>query len=157
LDSDENGLNDRSVLVQGFACGFFSIVYAISGFLQIAVSTGLTSDPTGTVSNDVLGGLVLLIISVIFGTGVLMTGKGRNETRSYYLVGSFLAVIYGLTGFLITISGFISSITGLEEVGVNVSDFAEPSIILSLMVILVFLLSGIANGFSKRGMLKNDG
>ncbi len=118
------------------ASGFFSIIYFILAITQILISSGYLDDPSGIISQDIVGGFILLVISSTFAVGSFLPGRRAGEVRSFFLVGSFLAVVHGITGLLVNVSVLVSDLMGIGEEEFEIVNIAEPSIILSLMIIL---------------------
>ncbi|WNZ28334.1 MAG: hypothetical protein IAX21_06570 [Candidatus Bathyarchaeota archaeon] len=82
------------------------ILYAVFGVLEILIGWG---DLTGTgislipslelagvtvVPPDVFGGVMLIIIAIVYLTGVKQQAKGNREGLSFLLVGSLLATVF---------------------------------------------------------------
>ena len=82
------------------------ILYAVFGVLEILIGWG---DLTGTdvslipslelagvtvVPPDVFGGVMLIIISIVYLAGVKQQAKGNREGLSFLLVGSLLATVF---------------------------------------------------------------
>jgi len=85
---------------------FIGILYTVFGILEILIGWG---DFVGTgvtliqpielvginlVPLDVFGGIMLIIIGVVYLTGVRQQGRGDREGLSFLLVGSLLAAIF---------------------------------------------------------------
>ena len=131
MGSDEH--RRKRTLVIGIV---FGSVYLISGILQFLTSISIIDDPIGNLPGDVIGGSVMIIISMIFIAGVLSYKKEEGKMRSYILVGTFLSIFYGITQVLVTISEYISHLIGAtgaeEDIIINL---LAPSIILCILLI----------------------
>ena len=85
---------------------FIGILYAIFGILEILIGWGEfvgTGVPliqsielagVNLIPPDVFGGIMLIIIGVVYLTGVGQQARGNREGLSFLLVGSLLAAIF---------------------------------------------------------------
>ncbi len=121
-------------------CAILGSIYLALGILQIMISTAAINDPYGVLDNDLVGAFVLFVISSTFWSGALFSGGKAGDVRSYFIVGAFLAVVHGLTGLLISLSNLLSELIGTRNEGSHLLEFAEPSIILALIIILSVIL-----------------
>ncbi len=116
----------------------FGSAYLISGILQFLSSISIIDDPIGNLPGDVIGGSVMIIISIIFIAGVLSYKKEEGRMRSFLLVGTFLSILYGITQALVTISDQVSDLIGTTEGAGNIIiNLSAPSIILCILLIPV--------------------
>ncbi|MCP8323205.1 MAG: hypothetical protein L6N96_03400 [Candidatus Methylarchaceae archaeon HK02M2] len=100
------GFNKRVGTAIGAYSLFIGLMYTIFGILEILIGWG---DFVGTgaplispiefaginlVPPDVLGGIMLIIIGVVYLNGVREQARGDREGLSFLLVGSLLATIF---------------------------------------------------------------
>ena len=98
------GEKDRAVPFRTFAY-LTAALYVIFGLAQIIKVFDVLTSPVSIlpIPGDAIGGLVLVIIGVIFFFGAVKHGGSINEGTSFILVagmiGSFFAVVYLLVLF----------------------------------------------------------
>ena len=102
-------------------------LYAIFGVLEILVGWGDligTGDPlipplelagVNVVPADVFGGVMLIIIGVVYLTGIKLQTKGEREGLSFLFVGSLLALIFFAVYLAIMISNGIGYVFQFED------------------------------------------
>jgi hypothetical protein len=153
LDYEERNPVGIPVPFLRLVSGLFTIIYLILGAAQILVSSGYLANP-GIMSEDIVGGFILLVISSTFAVGAFLPPRRSGEIRSFFLVGSSLAVIHGMTGLLVNLSSLLSDLLDIGEDEFDIINLAEPSIILSLMIITSGILVFLILKGSQKGRLR---
>ena len=115
------------------------ISYGIAGILQLGVSLGLISPIPGF--NNFVGGLLLIIVSSVFLTGVQPLSQNKQEGYAFIIVGYILAaLLFGLQ-VLVIFSNALGWILGYEDwLSWNIYNDITPSLWLFLVLMALTLM-----------------
>ena len=95
-------------MIYGIIIGF---LYLVFGLFQIIVSLGLKSALTDAlfIPSDIMGGIILIVISAIFLFGINELNKGIDEGVAYIYVGILLAILFMIIYSLIIVANGVSA------------------------------------------------
>ena len=92
--------NKTGIVITGYAA-FIGLVYIFFGLLEIINGLGISS--FYTIPSDIIGGLMLIFIGLIFLRGLGELSQAKVSGISYLLVGVMMTIIY--SGLFILIMG----------------------------------------------------
>jgi hypothetical protein len=92
--------NKTGIVITGYAA-FIGLVYIFFGLLEIISGLGISS--FYTIPSDIIGGLMLIFIGLIFLRGLGELSQAKVSGISYLLVGVMMTIIY--SGLFILIMG----------------------------------------------------
>lgn len=95
-------------MIYGIIIGF---LYFMFGLFQIIVSLGFKSAFTDAIfiPSDIMGGIILIVISAVFLFGVKELNKGIDEGVAYIYVGILLAILFMIIYSLIIVANAVSA------------------------------------------------
>ena len=97
-------------------------LYILLGFLQVFAASGLDLGfhTILLIPEDLIGGLVLLVIGSVFLQGARRSKRSRNEGMSFILVASILGTFFMVVYTLILIADILEA--RVKAVGIEYSD-----------------------------------
>ncbi|TFF92759.1 hypothetical protein EU546_07215 [Candidatus Thorarchaeota archaeon] len=132
------------------------LLYLITGVLQVGISIGLLPVVMGM--TDLLGAILLLVVSAVFMTGIKHLRKGEREGVSFLVVGIIIAGLVCGVQLVIIGTGALGWFLGFEDwSGWTLQQNLTPSVWLFLLTLGVLGISHLSKRFGKTEMQKLGG
>jgi hypothetical protein len=132
---------NKSKMIFGIIVG---VLYLVFGFIQFFVGLSIRSELTDSlfIPNDVIGGLILVLIGIVFLFGVKELNEGLDEGVAYIYVGILLALVFMIIYSLIIVANAINTYVLVNE---DFSDWTplddmRPGIYLGVIPIIGILI-----------------
>jgi hypothetical protein len=109
-------LADRSIAAYSLVIG---VLYLIFGVLEIVSGLGSGHIPFigdfVLVPRDTFGGLMLILISIVFFRGIPGLWHEEPSSLSFVMVGTVIGLIYGVVYLIVLLSNGLGFLLGFEE------------------------------------------
>jgi hypothetical protein len=131
----------RWIRIYSIITGF---LYLILGSLQAAHGFGLKMgfEEFLLVPEDSIGGLVLIVIGLVFLFGALRGRRAPQEGNAFALVGTVLGLLFAVIYILILLADVMEALVIVNEEWAEwtILDSLRPGIYLGVLVLMGFLI-----------------